>query len=165
MQSNKSKIFRSTFSNLNLLTFNSHSESINQREIHISGKYVTLCQSQLGKLETERMWQGIVSLSHGMKDIPFKTNILPLDIYCAGCGCEILPFVHGLFLLFTFSFFCVLLLKFTSHHSSLLLKKKIKIPRHFLSDTFLRAVLVALISPPLILLKFHTKPSHCSAFV
>lgn len=30
--------FRSTFSNLNLLTFNSHFEPIKQREIHISGK-------------------------------------------------------------------------------------------------------------------------------
>lgn len=43
-----------------MLTFNSHFESIKQCEIHISGKYVTLCQSQLDKLETERMWQGIV---------------------------------------------------------------------------------------------------------
>lgn len=53
-------VFRSTFSNLNLLTFNSHLGSIKQCEIHISGKYVTLFQRKLGKVKTERMWQGIV---------------------------------------------------------------------------------------------------------
>lgn len=52
--------FRSKFGNVNLLTFNSHFESIKQCEIHIPGKYATLRQHQLGKLETERMWQGIV---------------------------------------------------------------------------------------------------------
>lgn len=53
-------VFGFKFSNLNLLTFNSHLESIKQCEIHISGKYVTLFQRKLGKLETEGMWQGIV---------------------------------------------------------------------------------------------------------
>lgn len=53
-------VFRSTFSNLNLLTFNSHLKSLKQCEIHISGKYMTFFQRKLGKLKTEGMWQGIV---------------------------------------------------------------------------------------------------------
>lgn len=46
-----------------------------------------------------------------MKDIPFNTNISPLDIYCAGSGCEIFPFVHGHFLQSPFSFFLYALIK------------------------------------------------------